>query len=66
VPNATPPAPRVTAATRDTPVGQRLRPPVRPLDDGATEQVTVLEFIWRSSDGEAVQPVLWLHRELLD
>jgi hypothetical protein len=40
-----------------------LRPSVRPLDDGATESVRVIEFVWRT--GAAVQPVLMLERELL-
>ena len=56
---------RIAAPARMPQPGQRLRPPVRPLDDGSTELVTVLEFIWTASDGDAVQPVLWLHRELL-
>jgi hypothetical protein len=37
---------------------------VRPLDDGATEQVQVIEFVLHA--GESVQPVLWLERRLLD
>jgi hypothetical protein len=40
------------------------RPPARPLDDGTTEMVHVIEFVWRI--GAAVQPVLWLDRQLLD
>jgi hypothetical protein len=36
---------------------------VRPLDDGTTESVRVIEFVWRA--GEAIQPVLMLERELL-
>ena len=62
------------SATRATPRGLRrsqgdakptqLRPPVRPLDDGTTESVRVIEFVWRA--GEAIQPVLMLERELLN
>jgi hypothetical protein len=65
VPDATPMIRRMAAPARTPQPDQRLRPPVRPLDDGSTELVTVLEFIWTANDGEAVQPVLWLDRELL-
>jgi hypothetical protein len=41
-----------------------LRPPVRPLDDGTTEIVSVIEFVLPA--GSAIQPVLWLDRRLLD
>jgi hypothetical protein len=41
-----------------------LRPPVRPLDDGTTESVRLIEFVWRT--GDAFQPVLMLERQLLD
>jgi hypothetical protein len=41
-----------------------MRPPVRPLDDGTTEAVRVIEFLWIS--GNTIQPVLMLERELLD
>jgi hypothetical protein len=41
-----------------------LRPPVRPLDDGTTERVQVIEFVLPA--GSAIQPVLWLERRLLD
>jgi hypothetical protein len=41
-----------------------LRPPVRPLDDGTTELVRVIEFVLPA--GSAIQPVLWLDRKLLD
>ncbi len=51
-------APHDTNAVRPAP-----RQRVRPLDDAATEQVTVIEFVWRA--GSRVQPVLWLDRELL-
>lgn len=40
------------------------RRPVRPLDDGTTELVHVIEFVLPV--GEAVQPVIWLDRQLLD
>ncbi|MFL5686526.1 MAG: hypothetical protein ACJ77D_10780 [Chloroflexota bacterium] len=40
------------------------RRPVRPLDDGTTEVVHVIEFVLPA--GEAVQPVIWLDRQLLD
>jgi hypothetical protein len=52
---------RHAASRRD---GAARRRPVRPLDDGITESVRVIEFIW--SFGGAVQPVLMLERELLD
>jgi hypothetical protein len=41
-----------------------LRRPVRPLDDGTTELVSVIEFVLPA--GAAIQPVLWLDRKLLD
>jgi hypothetical protein len=41
-----------------------LRRPVRPLDDGTTELVSVIEFVLPA--GAAIQPVLWLERKLLD
>ncbi len=41
-----------------------LRPSVRPLDDGTTEIVSVIEFVLPA--GRAIQPVLWLDRRLLD
>ena len=40
------------------------RRPVRPLDDGTTELVHVIEFVLPA--GEGVQPVIWLDRQLLD
>ena len=40
------------------------RRPVRPLDDGTTEVVHVIEFVLPA--GDAVQPVIWLDRQLLD
>jgi hypothetical protein len=41
-----------------------LRAPARPLDDGTTELVRVIEFVLPA--GSAIQPVLWLDRKLLD
>jgi hypothetical protein len=40
------------------------RAPVRPLDDGTTEVVRVIQFVW--AGGHAVQPVLMVERELLN
>ena len=40
------------------------RRPVRPLDDGTTELVQVIEFGLPA--GDAIQPVIWLQRQLLD
>jgi hypothetical protein len=37
---------------------------VRPLDDGTTELVRVIPFVWRA--GPAIQPVLLVERELLN
>jgi hypothetical protein len=56
---------RISAPTQMRGPSERPRPGIRPLDDDSTELVTVLEFIWSANDGQAVQPVLWLHRELL-
>jgi|RhiMetdeSRZDD1v2_1073273.scaffolds.fasta_scaffold13873_3 hypothetical protein len=39
------------------------RTPVRPLEDGTTAVVRVIEFVWVA--GEAIQPVLMVKRELL-
>jgi hypothetical protein len=41
-----------------------VRARVRPLDDGTTELVRVIEFVLPA--GSAIQPVLWLDRKLLD
>jgi hypothetical protein len=41
-----------------------LRRPVRPLDDGTTELVHVIEFVLPA--GDSIQPVIWLDRQLLD
>jgi hypothetical protein len=40
------------------------RRPVRPLDDGTTELVHVIEFVLPA--GDSFQPVIWLDRQLLD
>jgi hypothetical protein len=37
---------------------------VRPLDDGATELVRVIQFLWR--EGRGIQPVMMVERELLN
>jgi hypothetical protein len=39
-----------------------MPPPVRPLDDGATEVVRVNEFAWMV--GDSIQPVLMVERQL--
>ena len=44
--------------------GRTLRRPVRPLDDGTTELVLMIEFVLPL--GDAVQPVIFLERHLLD
>jgi hypothetical protein len=44
------------------PLGRRLA--VRPLDDGRTELVRVIAFVWPA--GESIQPVLMIERELLN
>ena len=51
-------------ARRRRPAVQQRRAPVRPLDDGATELVRVIEFVWVA--GDAIQPVLLVERELLN
>lgn len=40
------------------------RRPVRPLDDGTTELVYIIEFILPA--GHSIQPVIFLDRQLLD
>jgi hypothetical protein len=42
----------------------RRRAAARPLDDGTTEVLRVIEFVWRA--GESIQPVLMIERELLN
>lgn len=44
--------------------GRALRRPVRPLDDGTTELVHMIEFVLPV--GDAVQPMIFLERQLLD
>jgi hypothetical protein len=51
------------ARRRRQPATQR-RTRVRPLDDGTTAVVRVIEFVWVA--GDAVQPVLMVKRELLN
>jgi hypothetical protein len=46
------------------PHGRTRRRPVRPLDDGTTELVHLIEFVLPV--GDAVQPVVFLERQLLD
>lgn len=63
------PAPRHLAGTALEPAaqrgaGRRTRRPVRPLGDGTTERVRIIEFMW--AGGAGVQPVLFLDRRLLD
>jgi hypothetical protein len=43
---------------------RRGRRAVRPLDDRTTEVVHVIEFVLQA--GDAIQPVLYLDRQLLD
>ena len=42
-----------------------MRQSSRALDDGATEAVRVIEFLWPAG-GSSVQPVLLVERELLN
>jgi hypothetical protein len=49
---------------RRRPAATPRRTPVRPLDDGTTAIVRVIEFVWVA--GDAVQPVLMVKRELLN
>ena len=55
--------PPLGPATRRRPAATPRGTPVRPLDDGTTAIVRVIEFVWVV--GEAVQPVLMVKRELL-
>jgi hypothetical protein len=45
-------------------MARRGRRPVRPLNDRTTEVVQVIEFVLQA--GDAIQPVLYLDRQLLD
>jgi hypothetical protein len=64
------PTPRHPSGTALESTGQRgagrrtRRRPVRPLGDGTTERVRIIEFMW--AGGTGVQPVLFLDRQLLD
>ena len=60
IPSRGPRSSEGTAAARE----RTRRRPVRPLDDGTTELVHVIEFVLPA--GDAVQPVIWLDRQLLD
>jgi hypothetical protein len=51
-------------ARRRRPAATQRRTPVRPLDDGTTAVVRVIEFVWVA--GDAIQPVLMVERELLN
>jgi hypothetical protein len=51
------------AARRRRSAASPRRTPVRRLDDGATERVRVIEFVWTAND--SIQPVLLVERELL-
>ena len=62
-------APILPRSTRSAEGAEQLRErtrrrPVRPLDDGTTELVHVIEFVLPA--GDSIQPVLWLDRQLLD
>lgn len=63
-PSAGPPRHAGEHATAPTRTRAPRRHRVRPLGDGTTERVRVIEFLW--SDGVACQPVLLLERTLLD
>jgi hypothetical protein len=49
---------------RGSGAGRPRRRPVRPLDDGTTESVHIIEFLLPA--GERVQPVIFLDRQLLE
>jgi hypothetical protein len=57
-------APRTSRDDPDPGAPRPLRRPVRPLDDGTTELVHLIEFILPA--GDSVQPVIFLDRQLLD
>jgi len=62
-------APMLPRSPRSPEGAERLRDrtrrrPVRPLDDGTTELVHVIEFVLPA--GDSIQPVIWLDRQLLD
>ena len=58
-----PRGPRSSEGVTQVRQGTTRRRPVRPLDDGTTELVHVIEFVWPA--GDAIQPVIWLDRQLL-
>ncbi|HET8786960.1 MAG TPA: hypothetical protein VFM38_15100 [Candidatus Limnocylindrales bacterium] len=63
------PAPTIPRSLRSSDGAARVRErtrrrPVRPLDDGTTELVHVIEFVLPA--GDSIQPVIWLDRQLLD
>jgi hypothetical protein len=60
----TPRRPRSPAGPADPASPRVRRRPVRPLDDGSTELVHVIEFVLPA--GDAIQPVMFLDRQLLD
>jgi hypothetical protein len=55
--------PPIGPPARRRPAETQRRGPVRPLDDGTTAIVRVIEFVWVA--GDAIQPVLMVKRELL-
>jgi hypothetical protein len=59
-----PHGPRYSERVTPDPEGAPRRRPVRPLDDGTTELVHMIEFVLPA--GDAIQPVIWLQRQLLD
>ena len=56
--------PRTSQEDVDPRTPRARRRPVRPLDDGTTELVHLIEFVLPA--GESVQPVIFLDRQLLD
>lgn len=52
------------ATRRRRSAATQQRTPVRPLDDGTTAILRVIEFVWVA--GDTVQPVLMVKRELLN
>jgi hypothetical protein len=60
----TPRRARSPAGSADPAPPRVRRRPVRPLDDGSTELVHVIEFVLPA--GDAIQPVMFLDRQLLD
>ena len=56
--------PRTSRDDDDRHAGRPRRRPVRPLDDGTTELVHLIEFVLPA--GDHIQPVIFLDRQLLD